>query len=148
MQPDSAASAWHAHLVDDHKALRDLLTQIEDALHTRSVSIGEVGALLGELGDRLVKHFTLEEEGGYFVEALQHAPRLVAQANRLLAQHPKMCTQADQLVNLAAAPASTDTWWAETRERFLAFKEELLRHEREEDGLLQDAYHQDLGSHD
>lgn len=148
MQPDPAVMATHQRLIEDHRALKGLLARIEEALVSRTATIPEVGALLGELGDRLVKHFTLEEDGGYFTAALLHAPQLVVRANQLMAQHPKMCTQADQLVKLAAAPANAEAWWTTTRERFQAFKAELLRHEREEDGLLQEAYQQDIGSHD
>lgn len=148
MTTESSQMKAHHKLLEDHKALKELLARIEQALEKRDRPIAEVGALLGELGDRLVKHFALEEKGGYFAEALLHAPRLVARANELLAQHPKMCTQADKLLQLAAAAENADAWWQKTRERFEAFKEELLGHETKEDGLLQDAYHQDIGDHD
>jgi len=148
MQPDSPEMKHHRKLLEDHQALKELLVRIEQALEKRDIPIPEVGKLLGELGDRLVKHFELEEQGGYFAEALLQAPRLVARANDLLAQHPKMCTQADRLLELAAAEGNADDWWKKTRERFLAFKEELLKHESKEDGLLQEAYQQDLGAND
>lgn len=76
------------------------------------------------------------------------APRLVTRANELLAQHPKMCTQATELCKLAAATERADDWWQETASRFQAFKKELLAHESKEDSLLQEAYQQDLGAND
>ncbi len=148
MPTDGPDAARHQRIADDHRALKALLARIDEALDQRNKSVAEVGDLLGELGDRLIRHFTLEEEGGYFAEALTHAPRLVAKANELLAQHPRMCTRASELVQLASAESPTETWWRQTRERFLAFQEELLKHERAEDGLLQEAYQRDLGAND
>ena len=148
MPSESPEMKHHQKLLEDHQALKDLLARIEQALQQRDLPISEVGTLLGELGDRLVKHFELEEQGGYFAEALLQAPRLVARANELLAQHPKMCTQANSLLQLAGAEESADQWWQETGKRFLAFKEEVMKHESKEDSLLQEAYHQDIGAND
>lgn len=138
----------HQKVLEEHRQLRELLGKIDRVLQERKETIAEAGKLLGELGDRLVKHFTLEEEGGYFGETLLQAPRLVARANELLAQHPKMCTQATELCEVAASPENADDWWDKTSQRFQAFKKELLAHERKEDSLLQEAYQQDLGTHD
>jgi hypothetical protein len=97
----------------------------------------------------LTKHFALEEDGGYFVEALHHAPQLISKANQLLAQHPKICTQAQHLVgDLQNRNSFSKDWWDETRARFCEFRDELLKHEKHENGLLQEAYGQDIGSHD
>jgi len=46
------------------------------------------------------------------------------------------------------AGAGPGDWWAETASRLKAFKAELHRHERGEDSLIQEAYHQDLGAND
>ena len=136
-------------LVRDHATLKNLLDRIEQTLTERSGTIDQIGDLLGKLGDRLVKHFALEEDGGYFAEALLHAPQLVSKANSLLAQHPKMSQQAKTLVeDLKSRPAAGEEWWQETKARFSAFRAELLRHERSENGLLQEAYVRDLGAHD
>jgi len=142
---------YHAYqkLVRDHETLKKLLDTIEQALMERSGTIDQIGDLLGKLGDRLVKHFALEEDGGYFAEALLHAPQLVSKANALLAQHPKMSQQAKTLVEgLKTPPAAGGDWWEETKARFFAFRVELLRHEKSENGLLQEAYVRDLGTHD
>jgi hypothetical protein len=74
---------------------------------------------------------------------------LVSKANALLAQHPKMSGQAQSLVqDLKTRQAVGEEWWEDTQARFAAFREELLRHERSENGLLQEAYTRDLGAHD
>lgn len=148
MQADPVDTTAHDRILREHKNLKALLAQIEDALQTKSVSIDEVGRMLGELGDRLIRHFALEEQHSFFDDILTRAPRLVARANELLAQHPKMSRTADKLCQLASAKENAETWWQITAERFLQFKEELLLHEKEEDSLIQEVYHQDIGDND
>ena len=135
-------------ILEEHRALRKLLAQIEQELTKKSSPVTEVGDLLGQLGDRLVRHFAFEEEEGYFSDAVSRSPQLVAKANDLMAQHPKMCARVrDLTIQIGPSPSAPD-WWEETRTRFLAFKEELLKHERTEDALIQEAYNRDIGSHD
>ena len=147
MDPDSPKPGNYGKILEEHLALQTPPQQIARALASQTASIAEVSDLLAKLGDDLVKHFALEEDGGYFSEALLRAPQLLAKANELVAQHPKMCTLARDLVDLGPVQKG-DQWWQETRQRFQAFKTELLKHERHEDQLLQEAYTQDLGSHD
>ncbi len=149
MNAQPTPSEAHDRLLAEHAELKLLLGEIDKALETRSVTVDEVGQLLGRLGDRLVKHFALEESGGYFAEALLHAPQLLAKANALLAQHPKMCNRAGEIVTeIGSTRSSGGDWWQQTRTKFAAFRDELLRHERSENVLLQEAYTQDLGAHD
>jgi hypothetical protein len=132
-----------------HRELKALLARIEQSLAERTATIDEVSDLLGQLGDRLVKHFAMEEDGGYFADVLLHAPQLISKANALLAQHPKMCAQAKDLtVEIATRIPARGDWWQHTGELFRAFRDELSRHEKQEDGLLQEAYSQDIGAND
>lgn len=140
--------AAYEKILEEHRTLKGLLGQIEQALGQRTASIDEVSHLLAQFGDQLVKHFALEEEGSYFSELMLRAPQLVARANALMAQHPKICTQVRDLVVDLKLDQSPSDWWEETSRRFDAFKAELLRHESGENGLLQEAYTQDLGAHD
>ncbi len=135
-------------VLEQHHRLRELLSAIETRLVEQSGTFEEVCGLLAKLGDQLVKHFATEEEGGYFSEALEHAPRLFERANALMAQHPLMLREAKALADLAPGggdPAAIEKWWAETRSRFLAFKAELMRHEHHENVVLQEAFHTDIG---
>jgi len=59
-----------------------------------------------------------------------------------------MCTQAKALLIDLQSTRGQEEWWEETSQRFRAFKAELLKHEMREDKLLQEAYTQDIGSHD
>ncbi len=135
-------------LAQQHQALRELLDRIGAALAERRLTIVQVGDLLGELGDRLIKHFAMEETGGYLGDALNRAPQLVRRANDLLAQHPKMARRAQEIVSLGAARPSSQPWWDETEARFTAFMKELLAHERLEDRLVQEAFTEEIHAGD
>ena len=150
MNTESPEHRAYRAILAQHQELKALLARIDHALAERKATILEVGDLLAQLGDRLVKHFATEEEGGYFAEALAHAPQLISKANQLLAQHPKMRTQAQQIVVELQDPdaGGADAWWEETSRRFRTFREELLKHESRENALLQEAYSRDIGSHD
>jgi ABC-type transporter Mla subunit MlaD len=143
--PDEAA---FRDIFDQHRALRELLERIGAMLRQRTASIDQVAELLGQLGDTLIKHFTHEEAGGYYGDALLHAPRLVGRANDLLAQHPKMARNVRQLVEIAPLGDTGVSWWDETQTRFDAFVQELLDHERREDSLIQEAYIRDVAASD
>ena len=148
MESNSSRSSDYQKVLEDHRQLKRLLDTIHAALAKRSGTVEDVSRLLSQLGDHLIKHFALEEEGGYFADALTNAPQLLSRANELLAQHPMMSGKAKELVQLGDRPSDSEDWWTETTVRFEAFKAELLKHERLEDGLLQEAYQRDIGAKD
>lgn len=148
MASPESQSRGYMQIVQQHQMLKDLLAQIDQVLEARTATIEEASALLAQLGDQLVRHFATEENGGYFSETLLHAPRLVARANDLMAQHPKMCRQAQELIVALAPARPAEDWWQETRRRFDAFCQELGQHERGEDCLIQEAYNRDIGPSD
>jgi iron-sulfur cluster repair protein YtfE (RIC family) len=138
----------YERVLEEHRALKELLEKIDRALTERCATIDQVSGLLAQFGDQLVRHFSMEEDSGYFADALLQAPRLVSRANELMAQHPKMCTKARDLIPEVGGAQPKQDWWQETRKRFDAFREELLKHEQGEDRLLQEAYNEDLGAND
>jgi hypothetical protein len=131
-------------IFDDHKALKALLAKIDETLGQRQATVAEATRLLNQLGNHLMAHFALEESGGYFTEAVLHAPHLAGRSKALMDQHDRFLTAARALI--APTGEGADSWWEETRRRFAGFQQELLRHERSEDSLLQEAYVDDLGS--
>lgn len=134
-------------VLDDHKYLKELLARIGQALSDRSPP-ETISAQLNELADRLVQHFALEEEGGYFTEAVKRSPHLSTRAEGLMAQHGKLQSLSRQLAEGAQADQGLPRWWTETRTRFDALRESLLKHESGEDSFLLEAYNQDLGAND
>ncbi len=149
MASSDPSHSWQHHL-EEHREIHRLVEQIGRALAERSKSVEQISHDLAQLADRLVKHFAEEEEDGYFSAALEHAPRLFERANALMAQHPLMSRQAEDLSAAAAGAGNSadEQWWEETLECFLAFKKELFEHERCENELLLEAYHRDLGDTD
>ncbi len=133
-------------VLDDHKALKALLAKIDETLGQRKTTVAEATRLLNQLGDHLIGHFALEESGGYFSEPMLQAPHLSARSQTLMGQHGRLSTEVRELV--APTHKGADAWWEETRSRFVGFQQELLLHERSEDGLLQEAYVDDLGNKD
>jgi hypothetical protein len=147
MDRESPESKSYHEVLDDHHQLKSLLLRIDQALNVRSDMEG-VSHMLAQLGDRIIAHFALEEDGGYFAEAILQSPRLVARANRLMAQHPMLSSKVRRVTIGSDAGAGSETWWEETRLRFEEFRAALAEHERGENELLQEAYTQDIGSHD
>lgn len=138
----------YLEIQDDHRKLKELLARIDGLLAAQNASETEVTDLLALLGDVLVKHFALEEKDSYFGDALTHAPRLVAKANELMNQHPKMAWKAQQLGQSTTDQCGSAQWWQETRLRFRQFMRELIEHETCENRLLQEAYTSDVGTSD
>jgi len=138
----------YARILEQHQELKCLLARIDQELVDRKSTVEEVSSLLGQLGDKLIKHFALEEEGSCFSDLMVRAPQLVARANDLMAQHPKICTHVRELVVEIGSGKPAEDWWQETKRRFDAFRAELLKHETHENRLLQEAYTQDIGAHD
>ncbi|NQT36544.1 MAG: hypothetical protein HQ581_03590 [Planctomycetes bacterium] len=137
----------HETTLDDHRALQWILEAIDRALLERTASTAEIGTLLTQLGGVLIQLFEQEEEGGYFADAISHAPRMVARANALMAQHPAMAATAKAIAQNAHHGDGSDDWWDRTQELFRAFVDELGEHELHENRLLQEVYAQDIGSH-
>jgi len=139
----------HQENLSRHQELKTLLSRIDAALEHRSCSVDEISDMIAQLGDRLIRHFAFEEDGGYFGDALSQAPQLISKANALLAQHPRIRIQADHLASdLRLSDAGSTEWWTRTTQLFRALRDELAHHEQQENVLLQEAYQQDLGTTD
>lgn len=148
MTSESSEFEKFQKIQQEHRELTTLLEKIESALADRSGPIQEVVDMIGQLGHQLTKHFQTEEAGGYFSEALSEAPRLFDRANDLMLQHPNMTKSARKLAKAADPETEPERWWQQTSERFAALREELHKHEREEDQLIQEAFMRDIGNND
>lgn len=148
MCADSAKPAPVEAVEEDHKRLKAALNEINTAFDKRNVSADEAAKLLEALCDRLQHHFELEEKGGYFTEAIQHAPQLSSKAENLVEEHTDLANCAREILESTQAELGSDAWWQEVGEQFQKLRKELLTHERDEDRLIQEAYQRDLGSND
>lgn len=136
-------------LVKEHQRLEKLvenLRQIFFAEHTTPPTI--VVGLLRQLAENLRKHFLHEEQGGYFAEVVEQAPRMEAEVNRLLVQHEEFSRDLDAMCRIANSGDVSGAWWFDLATRFEEFVERFFDHEHSENGLLQEAYGRDIGAED
>lgn len=129
----------------EHRALHLKLRAIHDALASDLNTRDEFVAMLLDLRKALEVHFANEEFHGFFGEVVTHAPHLKRDADVLCVEHRDMLRTATELARFAAAGSCSIPWWRELRSRFEAFSEQLLRHESDENNLLQRTYMDDLG---
>ena len=137
----------------EHGELKDLLSQVRSAIHDQQPDAQQARQLIGDLYERIQSHFHHEEAGGYLSEALEQAPRLTNQVGRLHEQHETLSEVLGELRNHVQRTVPTDdpradAWWKELTDRFQDFSNQLLRHESEEDKLVQEAFNRDLGTCD
>ncbi len=86
-------------------------------------------------------------------EALERAPRLSKRAEQLYEQHEMLAEMLGELRDFVrhldpADVMPTNDWWQELARRFQTFGKQLLRHESDEDDLVQEAFTRDLGTCD
>jgi hypothetical protein len=132
----------------EHQALEGKIARIRQALVGDILTAEEIAAMLFDFNDALKDHFSNEEFRGFFGELTARAPNLNSEANKLCAEHLEMLRTARQIAQFAIAGGGSHRWWHELNTRFLAFADQLHRHERDEDALLQRAYQEDIGAHD
>lgn len=130
----------------EHEQLRERIRFLHQRMEDRPAEPGKITALLRELRDALEAHFRGEECDGFFDQIVTRAPQLSRLAQKLTQEHADMLRQADSLILIAAADASTIP--ADLISGFQAFSKLLMRHESEENSMLQSAYQDDLGTKD
>jgi hemerythrin len=132
----------------EHEELRERIGRIHRALALEEISDLEVSAMLRELCMALESHFENEENDGFIDEVTAHDPRLTSAARRLCREHQEMLRTATEMARFATTGANSKTRARELRSRFQAFRKQLMHHESDENGLMQQAYQEDIGAHD
>ena len=100
------------------------------------------------MSESVLDHFRHEEDGGYFREAIEIAPRLSERADGLLAQHPQMASQLVALQEHASKNDSSEKWWQPLNDMFDRFLHHFYEDVVAEYELLYDAYNVDIGAED
>ena len=108
----------------------------------------EVVAQFQRLREELVEHFHYEEEGGFFKDVVERAPRYSEQIDELCQEHVQSLQDLDQMTHDAEVGEPTGEWWDDLSHRFHEFSNQLMNHEARENQLLQNAYGIDLGAND
>ena len=101
-------------------------------------------AALESLRDHLRAHFRQEEAGGFLEESIARMPRLSAAVRTVMADHPALLAELDDLIAILAKADSAAAWdqIAAAAERFA---HHLLDHDRNETAVVQEGYNEDLG---
>lgn len=126
----------------DHKFLRQ---QLDWLLNARDEAA--IAALLDDLGEYAVQHFTAEErDGGLFDFLITEAPRLARRVEMLRAEHAVLTRDIRALRGTVHAPfGRADSTLLDGVRHLVAV---LRAHEGVEEHLLQDALESDLGTGD
>jgi hypothetical protein len=135
-------------LLEQHRHLAQILDEISAAIAARRSRRGMIVTYFITLRDHVASHFTHEENGGYFSDALAEAPRLHRRALDLLEQHPQFLHSLDCMRAAAKNGDGSDAWWADIAAQFDEFTRLFREHEANEDTLLQEAYWEDIGAED
>ncbi len=105
--------------------------------------------LLGDLANDLLKHFDLEEEGGFMSAVLSRAPQKAPIVQRLQREHAEITRRLSKLVmDVEAVSQGNDSSVLDIRQRTTAVLSLLDTHGAAEKSLIQETYVQDEGGPD
>jgi hemerythrin-like domain-containing protein len=121
---------------DEHRRLRDLVTQVERAFGRNSPHAASgpdvVAARLDTLRGPLGAHFEEEESARLFEEIEERAPEQAPACARLRNEHKSLMRRLDLLRGVSPEARRGPTWAHEVR----ALLADLTRHEERETDLL------------
>ncbi|MFQ5605310.1 MAG: hemerythrin domain-containing protein [bacterium] len=101
---------------------------------------------LRDFKNRLLKHFDLEEEGGFMQDVLNVAPQAERQVQQLKAEHEQISAQLDEvLAELKEMPEKDAKSLDTIRTKLNDIMNTIRKHENEEHKLLQKAYYREYG---
>lgn len=135
-------------LREEHAYLKEVLPRVRQALATRTARPQKVVDMLEDLAQHVLDHFEHEEQGGYFADAIQAAPRLRRRIKVLLGEHTQMSLQLIALHQCAASDSAGSSWWQELEAGFEEFCERFTAHEEAENRIAQEVYGDDIGTGD
>jgi hypothetical protein len=136
-------------IMHEHNMLRDKIRKISSVLAEPIPNKGAIEELLREFLHALIFHFSNEEvEDGLFADVSAHAPRLAGKAAALGAEHRVLLREVDELCRFASAGCPSMPWWRELNLRCHEVTKRLMRHEHDENTLLQEAHQTDIGAYD
>lgn len=133
----------------EHAEMRKLLGSVHRVLADRAQSAEEVVSVLDSFLVFLKQHFEHEDQrGGFFAQITEQAPRLSERADSVSHEHETLLNNFQALRNGAAEGPSDDAWWERLNSGFQQLSKELMHHEHREEELLQESYHEDIGTGD
>ena len=140
--------ALFQQLQQDHDELRRLLGEVHHVLAAKLENVARVAEMVESLTDHVETHFDEEEATGVFDEVIAREPRLSPRADELRAEHARLKKTVQALNQAAKSGDGASDWWEKLEKSFHDFSKDLMRHEHQENELVQVAYEQDLGAGD
>ncbi|MGD9636226.1 MAG: hemerythrin domain-containing protein [Pirellulales bacterium] len=148
MAAETSAETVYERTHLEHEQLRERIKFLHQRFDARSATPDEIVRLLGELRAALGTHFNNEECEGFFEQIVTQAPQLSRQALKLTHEHVDMLERLDAIVRAAEISAADGVFPDDLAARFHEFAKTLMHHESEENGMLQSAYQDDIGTKD
>lgn len=145
---DASDHEAYEKIKHEHEHLREVLKDVRDAFAGGQASIDRLPNALEALRNELDEHFALEESTGYFSAEIDVAPRLASQAESLLEQHQHFRDRLEELIRRCRESTDLQAEAEQLQAAVDEFTWNLLRHEAEENDLIQQAYTEDIGSKD
>jgi iron-sulfur cluster repair protein YtfE (RIC family) len=148
MSNEESAHEAYEQVLRGHHELRGLLAQLHRLLADRAAAMTDIASNVSTLQQRLQEHFRIEEEGGYFVEAVDLAPRVSDRVAALEREHSQLLRQIQELHRFAGYCSGAAGERQKLEVDFHEFSGSLMRHENVENELLQEVFNDDIGSND
>lgn len=104
--------------------------------------------MLSAFRELLFSHFRSEERDGFFEQIVARAPQLSRQADVLTREHAALLDELDRLIRSVQGVSGRPLCWQTLGMSFDGFTKNLMHHESAENGILQQAYVDDLGTKD
>ena len=102
---------------------------------------------LRDFKNRLLKHFDLEEEGGFMEDIVKVAPHLSRKVSGLKVEHDQILMSLDEILfKLKRMKKKNDTELEQVQFELNDVITSLRDHENEENILMQQAYYREFGS--
>jgi iron-sulfur cluster repair protein YtfE (RIC family) len=141
---DRADPVIMGHILAQHRELHAQLVAMRACLADPGRCVAATRQTLEHLRDHLRAHFCQEETGGFLEESIARMPRLSTAARTVMADHPALLAELDDLIATLEQADSVASWdrIAAAAERFT---QHLLDHERNENAVVQEGYNEDLG---
>jgi hypothetical protein len=145
------ANPYYLQAIGEHRELHAAIDRIRHLLEDRAESdatddsVAEVIQSILAFRERLARHFTQEEEGGYLEEAIAQLPQVASQVDVLQRQHHEFIELADAMLANAGTADIAAIIWSRLKSDYDLFAKRLNAHEAAEDFLLQRAFNEDPG---
>ena len=137
---------------DEHARLEQIIRQIKDELK-RPINVTGFADWrlkfvwkIRDFQNELMKHFDLEEDGGFMEDVISRAPRFAPQIKSLEHEHVDAVERLDRITAaLKQLSAFDGQAWSEISDEIMSLFDSLEEHEAAERELILEVYFQDIG---